>query len=76
MQIGTRWLVHTECPVALAPEILFAIAEQEAELRPLKVDTSQWRWTLTYLEGRPIVTLDDGTTIHVDAEKAVRVTRV
>jgi hypothetical protein len=75
MQIGTRWLVHTECPVALAPEILFAIAEQEAELRPLKVDTSQWRWTLTYLEGRPIVTLDDGTTIRVSADGNVTVTQ-
>lgn len=75
MQIGTRWLVHTECPVGLAPEVLFAIAEQETELRPLKVDTSQWRWTLTYLEGRPIVTLDDGTTITVNAEGDVFVTQ-
>ena len=75
MQIGTRWLVHTECPVALAPEILNAIAEQEAELRPLKVDTSQWRWTLTYLEGRPIVTLDDGTTIRESADGTVSVTQ-
>jgi hypothetical protein len=75
MQIGTRWLVHTECPVALAPEILYAIAEQEAELRPLKVDTSQWRWTLTYLEGRPIVTLDDGTTIRESADGTVSVTQ-
>ncbi len=75
MQIGTRWLAHTECPVALAPEVLFAISEQEAELSPLKVDTSQWRWTLTYLEGRPIVTLDDGTTITVNAEGDVFVTQ-
>jgi hypothetical protein len=75
VQIGTRWLVHTECPVALAPEILYAIAEQEAELRPLKVDTSQWRWTLTYLEGRPIVTLDDGTTIRISAGGNVTVTQ-
>lgn len=73
MQIGTRWLVHTECPVTLAPEILYAIAEQEAELRPLKVDTSQWRWTLTYLEGRPIVTLDDGTTITEAADGTVHI---
>jgi hypothetical protein len=75
MQIGTRWTVHTECPAALAPEILFAIAEQEAELRPLKVDTSAWRWTLTYLEGRPIVTLDDGTTIRISADGNVSVTQ-
>jgi hypothetical protein len=75
MQIGTRWLVHTECPATLAPEILFAIGEQEAELRPLKVDTSAWRWTLTYLEGRPIVALDDGTTIRISADGNVTVTQ-
>jgi hypothetical protein len=75
MQIGTRWLVHTECPVSLAPEILYAIEEQEAELRPLKVDTSEWRWTLTFLEGRPIVTLDDGTTIRISADGEVSVSQ-
>ena len=31
------------------------------------VDASSWRWTLTYLEHRPVVELDDGTVIRVDA---------
>ena len=30
------------------------------------VDTSAWRWTLTWLEGRPVVELDDGTTLRYD----------
>ena len=35
------------------------------ELVALKQDTSSWYWTLTYLENRPVVQLDDGTTIRV-----------
>jgi hypothetical protein len=30
------------------------------------IDTAAWRWTLTWLEGRPIVELDDGTTLRYD----------
>ena len=74
MQIGTRWKAHTTPPSSLPPEYLYAIAEQEAELRPLKVDTSNWHWTLTYLEGRPVVQLDDGTTIRVREDGAVFLT--
>jgi len=29
-------------------------------------DTGSWRWTLTWLEGRPVVELDDGTTLRYD----------
>ena len=35
--------------------------------------TDGWRWTLTWLEGRPVVELDDGTVIRVDHEGAVLV---
>ncbi len=75
MQIGTRWKVHTTPPASLPPEYLAAIAEQEAELRPLKVDTSNWHWTLTYLESRPVVVLDDGTTITSDSYGDIHVTQ-
>ena len=75
MQIGTRWKAHTTPPSSLPPEYLYAIAEQEAELRPLKVDTSNWHWTLTYLEGRPIVELDDGTRIWSEADGTLHITQ-
>ena len=42
-----------------------AIADVEAELED--IDTSGWRWTLTWLEGKPTVVLDDGTTIRYDS---------
>jgi hypothetical protein len=47
------------------PEVLVgAIADVESELTD--IDTSAWRWTLTWLEGRPVVELDDGTVLRYD----------
>ena len=65
MQLGTRWAVGGVAPERLSAAVVLAIRDTEAQLA--EVDTSQWRWTLTWLEGRPVVELDDGTTIRVDA---------
>lgn len=65
MQLGTRWAVGAVTPERLSAAVVLAIRDTEAQLA--EVDTSQWRWTLTWLEGRPVVELDDGTTIRVDA---------
>jgi len=64
MQMGTRWSVGAATPDRLPPAVVLAIRDVEAQLA--EVDTSQWRWTLTWLESRPVVELDDGTTIRVD----------
>jgi uncharacterized cupin superfamily protein len=48
--------------------VVDAIRGVEAEL--VDVDTSQWRWTLTWLEGNPVVELDDGTVIRYTAGEA------
>lgn len=69
MQLGTRWSVGAEPPARLEQPVLDAIASVEAEVALL--DTSQWRWTLTWLEGRPVVELDDGTTIRVSHDGTV-----
>ncbi|AWR21542.1 MAG: hypothetical protein RSB13_01990 [Aurantimicrobium sp.] len=65
MQLGTRWLAHTPAPQNLDGAVTDSVAEVERELSALKQDTSNWYWTLTYLENRPVVQLDDGTTIRV-----------
>ena len=65
MQLGTRWPAHTPAPQSLDSAVKDAVAEVERELAALKQDTSSWYWTLTYLEKRPVVQLDDGTTIRV-----------
>jgi hypothetical protein len=66
MQLGTRWSVGAELPSRLPDAVSAAVREVEVELAGL--DTSQWRWTLTWLEGRPVVELDDGTTIRYDPQ--------
>jgi hypothetical protein len=69
MQLGTRWAVGDTPPAQLTPNVLAAIRQTEGEL--LGLDTTQWRWTLTWLEGRPVVDLDDGTRIRVEASGQV-----
>lgn len=62
MQLGTRWSVGAEAPKVLSESMRARIAEIEATL---PADTPL-RWTLTWLEGRPIVELDDGTVVSGD----------
>ncbi|MGN6501417.1 MAG: hypothetical protein ACTHKX_00765 [Pseudolysinimonas sp.] len=66
MQLGTRWPVGSEAPARLPEALRAAVAEVEAELAG--TDTTAWRWTLTWLEGRPIVELDDGTVLRYDPQ--------
>ena len=73
MQLGTRWPAHTPAPHNLDQSVKDAVAGVERELATLPQDTSNWYWTLTYLENRPVVQLDDGTTIRVTAEGTVSV---
>lgn len=64
MQLGTRWSVGTDAPAQLPGAVIQAVQQVEADIAHF--DTSGWRWTLTWLEGRPVVELDDGTTIRID----------
>ncbi len=74
MQLGTRWTLGTTPPSRLSGPILAGIVAVEAEIAQLSVDASTWRWTLTWLEGRPVCELDDGTIITVDPAGSVTVT--
>jgi hypothetical protein len=71
MQLGTRWSVGENPPASLPDSVVLAVRDTEAQLA--EVDTSQWRWTLTYLESRPVVQLDDGTTIRMGHDGNVSV---
>jgi hypothetical protein len=73
MQIGTRWRVGDAPPARLPDAVKEAIARTEAEV--VELDTARWRWTLTWLENRPVVELNDGTTIRVGHDGSVSVTR-
>lgn len=71
MQLGTRWAVGQHPPPRLPEGVVAAIRRVESELAEL--DTTAWRWTLTWLEGRPVVELDDGTLIRQSPDGAVTV---
>lgn len=61
MQLGTRWNVGAEPPARLPETMVVAVRAVEDDLAAKAVDASTWRWTLTFLEGKPMVELDDGT---------------
>jgi hypothetical protein len=62
VQMGTRWAIGAEAPARLPQLVIDAVKSVEAELEG--IDTSLLRWTLTWLEGNPVVELDDGTVIR------------
>lgn len=72
MQLGTRWSVGGEPPARLPHSVVAAVHAVEAEIS--ERDTSQWRWTLTWLEGKPVVELDDGTIIHYNSHDDTAIT--
>ncbi|HEY4267593.1 MAG TPA: hypothetical protein VGM94_05315 [Galbitalea sp.] len=63
MQLGTRWSVGDMPPARLPDQVVDAIERVESGLGD--VDTTGWRWTLTWLEQKPVVELDDGTVIRL-----------
>ncbi len=73
MQLGTRWDVGDEPPASLPEAMHRAIVRVEAELEADGIDASTWRWTLTWLERRPIAELDDGTRVVLGADGGVAI---
>ena len=63
MQLGTRWSVGTPPPASVSDIMTAVILDHEAA----HPEWAGMTWTLTFLEGRPIAELDDGTTISWDA---------
>lgn len=59
MRLGTRWEFGAEPPASVPAELrpLIEAAESRA------ADGAGRHWTLTWLEGRPIAELDDGTVV-------------
>ncbi len=76
MQLGTRWAIGSPAPERLPEPMRAAVRTVEAELEDADQPTAGWGWTLTYLEGRPLVDLDDGTRIRMVDEDVALVTSV
>ena len=64
MQLGTRWSLGGTLPAGLPHVVGIAVHAVEEDLAALAVDTSTGRWTLTWLESKPVIELDDGTIIR------------
>lgn len=73
MQLGTRWDVGDPPPSSVPEEVHRAIQRVEAELEADGVAAAGWRWTLTWLERRPVIELDDGTRVVQHADGAVSI---
>ena len=67
MQLGTRWALGAPVPSGLPDVVEIALQAVEGDLVAVETDTSSWRWTLTWLEGKPVIELDDGTVIRYNA---------
>ncbi|EZP29577.1 hypothetical protein [Microbacterium oleivorans] len=71
MQLGTRWTSGDQPPAAV-PEILREqIAAVDASVDQDPLGQPRPRWTLTWLEGRPVAELDTGVVVRVDREGEV-----
>lgn len=67
MQLGTRWTAREQPPAAV-PAVLHAqIAAVEAALNPDGLSAPAPKWTLTFLEGRPVAELDTGVIVSQEA---------
>ncbi|MFT4052371.1 MAG: hypothetical protein QM677_08995 [Microbacterium sp.] len=71
MRLGTRWAAGQEPPASVPAQLRAAIADVDA--RPGSADA---RWTLTWLEGRPVAESDAGWEALLDASGEVVVRAV
>jgi hypothetical protein len=63
MQLGTRWPFGAEPPASVPAGLRGLLATTEGA----HTGGAGQHWTLTWLEGRPIAELDDGTTVRESA---------
>ncbi len=68
MQLGTRWTSGAEPPAALPAALRDAVAEVDRAIPDDDLGQPRPRWTLTWLEGRPIAELDTGVIVSLGAD--------
>ena len=68
MQLGTRWTAGGEPPAGLPAPLLAQIAAVEAVIPADQLGQPAPRWTLTWLEGKPIVELDTGVIVSLNED--------
>lgn len=71
MQLGTRWTAGQQPPAAVPAELHPQIAAVERDLPKDALGAAAPRWTLTWLERRPVAELETGVIVTVDGSGAV-----
>lgn len=75
MQIGTRWRLGGNPPARLSEEYLAQIDHAEQRLRAEVADADSYMWTMSWLEGAPVLELEDGTLIRTEFDGSVHSSR-
>lgn len=68
MQLGTRWTAGQEPPAAVPAALRQAIAGVDEAVLAATDGSPAPRWTLTWLEGRPIAELDTGVFVRLNPD--------
>jgi hypothetical protein len=68
MQLGTRWTAGGEPPASLPQAMRAQIAAVEAVTPADQLGQPEPRWTLTWLEGKPIAELDTGVVVSLNED--------
>ena len=68
MQLGTRWTSGDEPPKAVPEALVRGIRSVDETIPADQLGQPRPRWTLTWLEGKPIAELDTGVIVSLDAD--------
>ena len=74
MQLGTRWTSGDTPPAAVPASVRAAVEGVDRALPDDGLGQPRPRWTLTWLEGRPIAELDTGVIVTLDGDGQAVVT--
>lgn len=73
MQLGTRWTSGDEPPAAVPASLRDQIAAVDLAVPADELGQPRPRWTLTWLEDRPVAELDTGVIVSLAADGSVKV---
>ena len=71
MQMGTRWTSGDDVPAAVPQALHSQIRAIDNAMPADLLGQPRPRWTLTFLEGRPIAELDTGVIVEVARDGSV-----
>lgn len=68
MQLGTRWTSGDEPPQSVPEALRAGIRDVDTAIPGHALGQPRPRWTLTWLEGKPIAELDTGVIVSLEQD--------